>query len=122
MTEWLIYSQIKIFRPKDLNLNLQNRIKEIIKKKGPYLYGHAIWKCRIVKDYLLTLPENSILQYSDIGCHLNKEGIEKFKEYISEGERLIVNIPFPEINRRIKGVLAINKKEDVTIALINEKF
>ena len=45
-----------------------------------------------------------------------------FKEYISKGERLIVNIPFPEINRRIKGVLAINKKEDVTIALLNEKF
>ena len=47
---------------------------------------------------------------------------EKFKEYINEGERLIVNIPFPEINRRIKGVLAINKKEDVTIALMKEKF
>ena len=46
----------------------------------------------------------------------------KFKEYISKGERLIVNIPFPEINRRIKGVLAINKREDVTIALLNEKF
>ena len=46
----------------------------------------------------------------------------KFKEYISEGERLIVNIPFPEINRRIKGVLAINKREDVTIALMKEKF
>ena len=46
----------------------------------------------------------------------------KFKEYISEGNRLIVNIPFPEINRRIKGVLAINKREDVTIALLNEKF
>ena len=46
----------------------------------------------------------------------------KFKEYISEGNRLIVNIPFPEINRRIKGILAINKREDVTIALMNEKF
>ena len=46
----------------------------------------------------------------------------KFKEYISGGNRLIVNIPFPEINRRIKGVLAINKREDVTIALMNEKF
>jgi|TARA_B100001093_G_C26853315_1_gene1026155 hypothetical protein len=46
----------------------------------------------------------------------------KFKEYISEGDRLIVNIPFPEVNRRIKGVLAINKREDVTIALLNEKF
>ena len=46
----------------------------------------------------------------------------KFKEYISKGERIIINIPFPEINRRIKGVLAINKTEDVTVALMNEKF
>ena len=46
----------------------------------------------------------------------------KFREYISEGNRILINIPFPEINRRIKGVLAINKREDVTIALMNEKF
>ena len=46
----------------------------------------------------------------------------KFQEYIREGERLLVNIPFPEINRRIKGVLAINKREDVVISLMNEKF
>ena len=45
-----------------------------------------------------------------------------FKKYIQNAERIIVNIPFPEINRRIKGVLAINKKEDVTIALMKEKF
>ena len=46
----------------------------------------------------------------------------KFQEYIRDGERLLVNIPFPEINRRIKGVLAINKREDVVISLMNEKF
>jgi hypothetical protein len=45
-----------------------------------------------------------------------------FKDYISEGVRVIVNIPFPEVNRRIKGVLAINKREEVTIALMKEKF
>ena len=45
-----------------------------------------------------------------------------FKEYIDEDKRIIVNIPFPMIKRRIKGVLAINKREDVTIALLNEKF
>ena len=46
----------------------------------------------------------------------------KFQEYIRDGERLLVNIPFPEINRRIKGILAINKREDVVISLMNEKF
>ena len=47
---------------------------------------------------------------------------KKFQEYIIEGKRIIVNIPFSEINRRIKGILAISKNEDVTIALLNEKF
>ena len=45
-----------------------------------------------------------------------------FKKYIQTAERIIVNIPFPEINRRIKGLLAIHKSEDVTITLIKETF
>ena len=65
-------------------------------------------------------------QLSDFQLNPTYEPVKKlylkFKEYINEGERLTVNIPFPEINRRIKGVLAINKREDVTIALMNEKF
>tara|TARA_Y100000287_G_scaffold137214_1_gene112090 strand:- start:94 stop:390 length:297 start_codon:yes stop_codon:yes gene_type:complete len=65
-------------------------------------------------------------QLNDFDLNLKYEPVKKlykkFKEYISEGERLVVNIPFPEINRRIKGILAINKREEVTIALLNEKF
>lgn len=65
-------------------------------------------------------------QLSDFQLNPTYEPVKKlylkFKEYISEGVRLIINIPFPEINRRIKGVLAINKREDVVISLMNEKF
>ena len=65
-------------------------------------------------------------QLSEFQLNVTYEPVKKlylkFKEYISDGERLIVNIPFAEINRRIKGILAINKREDVTIALLNEKF
>ena len=46
----------------------------------------------------------------------------KFKEYIQEGSRIEINIPFPEINRRIKGILAISVREEVWINLKNEKF
>ena len=70
--------------------------------------------------------KNILEQLSEFQLNLTYDPVKKlylkFKEYISKGERLIVNIPFPEINRRIKGVLAINKREDVTIALLNEKF
>lgn len=69
---------------------------------------------------------NILKQLSDFNLNPTYEPIKKlyqqFKEYIATGDRIIVNIPFQEVNRRIKGVLAINKREEVTIALINEKF
>ena len=43
-----------------------------------------------------------------------------FKEYIQEDRRIEVNIPFPEIKRRIKGLLAISINEETWISLQNE--
>ena len=69
---------------------------------------------------------NILKQLSNFDLNPTYEPIKKlyvyFKEYISNGERIKVNIPFPEVNRRIKGILAINKREEVTIALMKEKF
>ena len=63
---------------------------------------------------------------SDFDLNLTYEPIQKlyqkFKEYIQEGNRIEVNIPFTEINRRIKGLLAISIREEVWINLKNEKF
>jgi|TARA_B100001175_G_scaffold305646_1_gene302912 hypothetical protein len=47
---------------------------------------------------------------------------KEFKKYIDTGERIIINIPFPMINRRIKGILSNTVNEKVTIALKHEKF
>jgi hypothetical protein len=46
----------------------------------------------------------------------------KFKEFIDTGNQIKVNIPFPMINRRIKGELMPNKNGDSTICLVQEKF
>ena len=43
-----------------------------------------------------------------------------FKTYIAEGNRIIVNIPFPEIKRRIKGLLAVSINEEVWLKLKKE--
>tara|TARA_Y100001970_G_scaffold192795_1_gene234340 strand:+ start:5120 stop:5986 length:867 start_codon:yes stop_codon:yes gene_type:complete len=77
-----VYSGIKVFRPKDFNPQLLNRVNDIINQKGKYLYGYAIWKPAIVKSYLMELEDDAILQYSDIGCHLNHKGIERLNDYI----------------------------------------
>ncbi len=51
-----------------------------------------------------------------------KELYKLFKIYIEQGERILINIPFPIMNKRIEGVLAINKNEEVAIRLKYEKF
>lgn len=51
-----------------------------------------------------------------------KELYKKFREFIETGNHVKVNIPFPMINRRIKGELMPNKKADSTICLAHEKF
>lgn len=38
-------------------------------------------------------------------------------EYIDVGNRIIIDIPFPEINKRIEGVLSTKLDEEVAIRL-----
>ena len=67
-----------------------------------------------------------IKQLSEFDLNITYEPVKKlyiiFKKYIQEGNREEISIPFPEINRRIKGVLAISIKEEVWVSLKNEKF
>ncbi len=77
------YEEIKVFRPKDLSESIQQRIKKFQEKGKNRYYGFEIWKEDIVRTYLNQIPKNSILQYTDIGCHLNNRGIDKLKEYIN---------------------------------------
>lgn len=76
------YQEIKIFSWKDLTINKKKQIESFFKKKNKRLYGYACWKPEIILSCLNNIPENSILQYSDIGCHLNKYGQERLKEYL----------------------------------------
>lgn len=45
-------------------------------------YGYWIWKSFITKNLLVKIDEGDILFYADAGCSLNKEGEQRFKEYI----------------------------------------
>tara|TARA_B100001063_G_C16655612_1_gene498310 strand:+ start:209 stop:496 length:288 start_codon:yes stop_codon:yes gene_type:complete len=51
-----------------------------------------------------------------------KNLMKLLKTYVNNGQRIKVSIPFPEINRTIIGILAINKKEAVYIKLDYEKY
>ena len=69
------YESIKVFRPSDFSEELKKRIKELFKRGGKNrYYGFDCWRPEIIKKYLKDLPEGSIMHYSDIGNHLNKNG------------------------------------------------
>jgi len=61
---------------------------------------------------------------SEFDLNIKYEPVKKlynlFKEYIQEDRRIEVNIPFPDIKRRIKGLLAISINEETWISLQKE--
>ena len=67
-----------------------------------------------------------IKQLNTFDLNMKYEPIQKlmkvFNNYIKNGERIKVSIPFPEINRTIRGLLATSKKEKVYIKLEYEKY
>ncbi len=84
------YNDVKIYGFKDLSDQKKIQIEKLMKYRKR-LFGYASWKPEIILDYLDRIPEDAILQYSDIGCHLNKNGIERLKYYqhITEKENIL---------------------------------
>lgn len=83
------------------------------KDKKKIIYRTKQQRQEEVKNILLQLNEFDIgIKYEPV-----RKLYEIFKVYIAEGERIKVNVPFPEINRRIKGLLAISINEKVWLKL-----
>ena len=63
---------------------------------------------------------------NELQLSIDYEPIKQFYNimfsYIRTGERTIVNIPFPQMNKRIEGVLATNIREEVALRLKYEKY
>ena len=46
-----------------------------------------------------------------------KELLEKLNLYVLVGQRMVINIPFPEKQKLITGVLATHKREEVVVVM-----
>jgi hypothetical protein len=67
-----------------------------------------------IKPILLKLKE---LRLNPSAYTSIKTLYQQFQVYIQQGERIEVNIPFPEFNVTIKGLLATSKEEKVWVKL-----
>ena len=77
-----MYDHIHIFSQDDLNEDFKKYISSLLKLGKTRGYGHWVWQTYIHQKVLSNMKEGDIYHWCDIGCHLNKEGIARLKEYI----------------------------------------
>ncbi len=77
-----VYDYIHIFNPNDLNDDFKNYILQLLKKGKKRGYGHWVWQTYIHQVVLSKMNEGDIYHWCDVGCHFNKKGLWRLKEYI----------------------------------------
>jgi hypothetical protein len=94
---------------------VNNKKSKVKKEKHLPIVRTREERSQEVKKIISTLSELKLsVIYKPI-----RELYNIMNEYISRGERVIVNIPFPEINKNIEGILSVNVKEEVWLRLNN---
>ena len=108
-------------------------------------FGYWIWKPQIILQTLEKMNDNDILLYSDCGCHLNIEGLNRLNEYFelaNKHELVTFQIQptthneatwtkrdlldlFPTVDpysAQILGGIHIMKKTSTTVQLVQDWF
>ena len=78
-----VYKKVKVFGIDDLSVSTRKQIENFFKNKKKRLFGYGCWKAEIIKNFLKKVPNNSIVQYTDVGCHLNINGLKRLKQYFN---------------------------------------
>ena len=84
--EMNFYDDIYVFSISDLEERHQKFIFHLLKNNKKNGYGYWFWKPLIISQFLERIKENDIINYTDIGCHFNKNGINRLHEYIEKIE------------------------------------
>ena len=91
------YDYVITYTEKELDSNFHSLFKENL-KFGTRGFGYWCWKPQIRLQVLENMNDGDILQYSDVGCHLNIKGIERLSQY------------FELAKKTEKGILAFQNK------------
>jgi len=75
-----VFKTIKGYGPQDLPQEFVNKYINILKQSRGG--GYWIWRPIILKKKLSTMKDGEFLVYLDAGCKLNKQGIDRFNQYI----------------------------------------
>jgi hypothetical protein len=78
-----VYDDIFIFNQDDLNEDFKEYISILLKKGKTRGYGHWVWQTYVHQVMLDRIKEGDIYHWCDVGCHFNKRGVYRLKEYIN---------------------------------------
>ncbi len=74
------FDEIFINDENNLDIDFLKEFKDRL-VKGSRGYGYWVWKPQIILQTMRKMGDNDILLYSDVGCHLNKAGVNRLNEY-----------------------------------------
>ena len=105
------FDKVIVFSINDLNKNDKNRILKLLKnKKNKKGYGFWFWKPLIIKKFLDRINNNDIVNYVDLGCHINSHGKKRLNYY------------FKRLNKSRNGMLCFQYKKLPQLNSINFRF
>ena len=79
------FQSVTGYGPEDLSELFVSKFKNILER--PRGGGYWIWRPIILYNKMSSLKEGEFLVYLDAGCHLNKNGLKRFNEYIDMLEK-----------------------------------
>mmetsp|Transcript_4338 Transcript_4338/g.9715 ORF Transcript_4338/g.9715 Transcript_4338/m.9715 type:complete len:308 (-) Transcript_4338:119-1042(-) len=96
-TGW--FTTVRGLGPEDLSETFQKRFDDILVL--PRGGGYWVWKYDVIEQALQTMEEGDFLVYLDAGCKVNKQGEDRFWEYIkmvkeSSFDMICVQLTWPE--------------------------
>ncbi len=103
-----IYDKIYSYNEENLSYEFTKIFKNklILRSKG---FGYWSWKPQILLQILEKINEGDIVQYTDAGCHLNINGIQRLHEY------------FEIAKNANNGILAFQAKEPEEHLKVNDR-
>ena len=120
----MIYHTYMVNRKKRENRRRKNNVNHVNHVNNVNHLGHGVSKNRTKEER--QVEATKIIQ-SLQSLNLNPGEYQPVRtlytllqEYINQGERIEVSIPFPEIHKKIVGILAIRITESVVVKLTKE--
>jgi hypothetical protein len=75
------FDAVTLYGADDLDDEFKLNFKDILREQRGG--GYWIWKPYIIKKHLDKIQDDDILIYLDAGCSINKNGVQRFKDYIN---------------------------------------